>query len=211
MGRLKQGILGGFLGKVGGVVGSNWKGIATMRAMPLSVANPKTAKQVGNRTRFSLVTSLATMVGVDFLRTYWNRGAMQMSGFNAFCQANKDSYNSNGLFYPLVTVMSNGTITPPSMVSQEISAAAKAFHCTLQYPIEGNRLATDVINLVFVNNDGSYAMATPDIPSSQSDFAIDLPDELAQIATNVNVYLVSRRADGTLTSSTRLQNATVTT
>ena len=34
MGRIKQGILGGFSGKVGTVVGSSWKGIAYMRGMP---------------------------------------------------------------------------------------------------------------------------------------------------------------------------------
>ena len=46
MGILKQGILGGFSGKVANVVGTSWKGIAVIKAMPLSVANPKTAGQV---------------------------------------------------------------------------------------------------------------------------------------------------------------------
>ena len=34
MGRIKQGILGGFSGKVGTVVGASWKGKAYMRGMP---------------------------------------------------------------------------------------------------------------------------------------------------------------------------------
>ena len=34
MGKIKQGILGGFNGKVGTVVGASWKGIAYMRGMP---------------------------------------------------------------------------------------------------------------------------------------------------------------------------------
>ena len=45
MGTIKRGILGGFKNKVGSVIGSSWKGIDTMRSMPLSVANPNTAKQ----------------------------------------------------------------------------------------------------------------------------------------------------------------------
>ncbi len=40
MGIIKRGILGGFSNKVANVVGSSWKGINTMRALPLSVANP---------------------------------------------------------------------------------------------------------------------------------------------------------------------------
>lgn len=52
MGKINQGILGGFSGKVGTVVGSFWKGKATMRAMPGHVANPNTAPQQAARARF---------------------------------------------------------------------------------------------------------------------------------------------------------------
>jgi len=40
MGKINQGILGGFSGKVGNVIGGNWKGIDYMRVKPASVANP---------------------------------------------------------------------------------------------------------------------------------------------------------------------------
>ena len=36
MGKIKQGILGGFRGKVGTVVGSYWNGIFYMKALPQS-------------------------------------------------------------------------------------------------------------------------------------------------------------------------------
>ena len=52
MGKINQGILGGFSGKVGTVVGSFWKGKATMRAMPGHVANPNTTLQRAARARF---------------------------------------------------------------------------------------------------------------------------------------------------------------
>jgi hypothetical protein len=42
MGTIKQGILGGFSGKVGTVVGASWKGIAYMRSLPQKVKNPRT-------------------------------------------------------------------------------------------------------------------------------------------------------------------------
>jgi len=54
MGRINQGILGGFSGKVGTVIGSSWKGITFMRARAVNVKNPRTEKQVAQRTKFAL-------------------------------------------------------------------------------------------------------------------------------------------------------------
>ena len=42
MGTISKGILGGFSGKVGTVIGGNWKGIDYMRSIPASVSNPRT-------------------------------------------------------------------------------------------------------------------------------------------------------------------------
>ena len=43
MGKIKQGILGGFKGKVGTVIGASWNGISYMRGLAQSHKNPKTA------------------------------------------------------------------------------------------------------------------------------------------------------------------------
>ena len=56
MGTSHQGIHGGFTGKVGNVIGYQYRGKQVYRSMPTSVANPKTEKQRGNRERFSWVT-----------------------------------------------------------------------------------------------------------------------------------------------------------
>ena len=58
MGKIKQGILGGFRGKVGTVVGASWKGIAYMRGLPQSIKNPKTAAQQAQRAFFREVQDL---------------------------------------------------------------------------------------------------------------------------------------------------------
>ena len=52
MGKIKQGILGGFKGKVGTVIGASWNGIAYMRGLAQSVKNPKTAAQLQQRAFF---------------------------------------------------------------------------------------------------------------------------------------------------------------
>ena len=55
MGTIKQGILGGFSGKVWNIVGASWRGIDYIRSMPASVRNPRTVAQVSQRTRFALI------------------------------------------------------------------------------------------------------------------------------------------------------------
>ena len=52
MGTVKKGILGDFSGKVGSVVGSNWKGIGYIRSLPKKVGNPRTLPQKSHRAKF---------------------------------------------------------------------------------------------------------------------------------------------------------------
>ena len=62
MGKIKQGILGGFRGTVGTVVGSSWNGIAYMKGKPQSVRNPRSDAQVQQRTFFKEVQALVTQL-----------------------------------------------------------------------------------------------------------------------------------------------------
>ena len=67
MGKIKQGILGGFKGKVGTVIGSSWNGIAYMRGLPQSVKNPKTAAQQAQRAFFKEVQDLVGQLSYEQL------------------------------------------------------------------------------------------------------------------------------------------------
>jgi len=51
MGQIKKGILGGFSGTVGTVVGANWKGISYMRSRPQKIKNPRTKAQTEQRAK----------------------------------------------------------------------------------------------------------------------------------------------------------------
>ena len=55
MGTFKKGILGGFSGKVGTVVGSNWRGLDVMRSLPKKSGLSPTPEQVAQRQKFALV------------------------------------------------------------------------------------------------------------------------------------------------------------
>ena len=62
MGKIKQGILGGFRGTVGTVVGSSWNGVAYMKGKPQSVRNPRTDAQVQQREFFKEVQALVAQL-----------------------------------------------------------------------------------------------------------------------------------------------------
>jgi hypothetical protein len=82
MGTIKKGILGGFSGKVGTVVGASWKGISYMRSLPQKVKNPRTEEQMSQRTKFALALGiLKPMTG--FLRTGWKLYAHKQTPMNA--------------------------------------------------------------------------------------------------------------------------------
>jgi hypothetical protein len=96
MGTIKQGILGGFSGKVGTVIGGNWKGIDYMRSKAASVSNPQTEAQLDQRARFAVALKFLQPL-TAFLRVGFKNYAVKMTAFNSAM-----SYNLNnaltGLF-----------------------------------------------------------------------------------------------------------------
>lgn len=96
MGIIRQGILGGFAGTVGAVVGSSWKGIATMRSRPLSVTNPRTNAQINNRTNFKALSALGSSLLSGVIKPLNDRFAQRMSGFNQFMTWNSNVFSNNG-------------------------------------------------------------------------------------------------------------------
>jgi hypothetical protein len=96
MGTIKQGILGGFSGKVGKVIGGTWKGIDYMRGIPSSVANPQTEGQVTQRNKFGACIALAKSVIDSIIRPIWNRKAVKMTGINLFTKTNLPVFNELG-------------------------------------------------------------------------------------------------------------------
>ena len=82
MGKIKQGILGGFKGKVGTVIGSSWNGIAYMRGLPQSQKDPKTAAQIAQRDFFREVQDLVGQLSYEQLVFLFPNSAKGMSRRN---------------------------------------------------------------------------------------------------------------------------------
>lgn len=100
MGVIKQGILGGFSGKVAGIVGSSWKGIAVVKGLPLSVSNPRSEGQVSQRGKMSTAVRYGRDLLAALIQPYWNPFAQRMSGFNLFISTNIASFGATNLETP---------------------------------------------------------------------------------------------------------------
>jgi len=114
MGKISQGVLGGFSGKVGNVVGGSWKGIDYMRIMPASVANPRTQGQVDQRSKFSTVLRFLQPI-TDFLRVGFKLYAKKMTQFNNAMSFNllnaiTGAYPNYSIDYPNALI-SRGNLT----------------------------------------------------------------------------------------------------
>lgn len=63
MGEYNKGILGAFSGKVGPVVGANWRGKDIIRSLPKKSTKEPSEKQLLQRQRFSFATRFVTPLG----------------------------------------------------------------------------------------------------------------------------------------------------
>ena len=86
MGKIKQGILGGFKGKVGTVIGSSWNGIAYMKGQPQSVKDAKSAAQIAQRDFFREVQDLVGQLTAEQLAFLFPSALSGMTRRNAIVQ-----------------------------------------------------------------------------------------------------------------------------
>lgn len=146
MGIIKRGILGGVSNKIGNVVGSSWKGIATLRSLPLSVANPRTKAQRDNRDTFSVMSKLGSEVLATVCQPLWNRDAKQMSGFNAYVKYNKEAFDANPVEWLLNPIMSKGNLSA-DLTNATLPAGGESVTCTW---------STSLVNPQDSNDDVAY-------------------------------------------------------
>jgi hypothetical protein len=153
MGKILQGVLGGFSGKVGNVVGGTWKGIDYMRIKPANVSNPRTAGQVDQRSKFSTTLKFLQSM-TDFLRVGFKLYANKMTQFNAAM-----SYNLNNAItgsYPNFTIdYANALVSRGGLVGAA-NATVSSSDGLVEFTWDdntgsGNAQATDKALLVVYN------------------------------------------------------------
>ena len=82
MGTFTKGILGGFSGKVGTVIGSTWKGITYMKSLPTPRSGPASQAQIEQQARFTLMIKFMQPF-LSFVNTGFKNYGNKMTGFNS--------------------------------------------------------------------------------------------------------------------------------
>jgi len=206
MGKIKRGILGGFSGKVANVIGGSWKGIAYMRAQPLSVSNPNTPAQQTQRGKFDWTRRAASALLSSIVQTFWNQYASAQSGYNLFISRNIDAFDQNGVITGANFNATIGNITPAPISST--SADAVANEVTLNWTDnsgEGTAQATDRAIVVIYNvNEDQWYSSTGSVQRNATTATISNIDQTA--GDNIQIWL-SFRNDNNATGTSDYDNA----
>lgn len=207
MATIKQGILGAFSGKVGSVVGSSWKGIAIMKALPASVANPKTAKQVIQRGKMSSAVEFAKEVLPQVIKPLNDRFVSRMSGYNSFIQQNIKCFEGGELTKP-----EDLQISPrvnKAQLIDGIAAEGKFNKATANFTSdagEGFALPNDVCYYVARYRETGEIWGGK-CEGTRADGAVEfaLPDVMTTVEGTVDLWFSFMRADGTVVFATAYQ------
>jgi len=204
MAKINQGILGGFSGSVANIVGSSWKGIAVMKAKPLSVANPRTALQVAQRAKFKAGSELSTYCKSNIIKPFWDRFAVKMSGVNAWMSENVKNYDSTGLPTLNDLVFSKGNISYQKITVCQYDDTLKQYKIDWDSSLlPSNGLLTDQMAVVVVGEDNEVYAMSDDFSVIRSDDEIVLDELISNPGVTVrNAYLIAKRPDGTIVSDT---------
>lgn len=191
MGTIKKGILGGVSGKVGNVVGGNWKGIDYLRMLPAGVTNPNTELQSTQRLKFSAVLRFLQPL-TEVIRIGFKPLAVKMSAFNAAFSYNYNnaltgSYPSFSIDYPKALI-SRGNLMGalnPACGSTEPAKVSVTWENN-----SGNGMAADTDSAIVVIFNPEYNEAVYLLNAglrSDCSMEIQLPSNYSGI--NVHCYL----------------------
>ena len=202
MGTIKKGVLGGFSGKVGTVVGASWKGIDYIRSLPASVRNPRTEGQVTQRSRFLVTLEFLKAIN-SFIRVGYKTYAIKQSAYNAAMSyivnnAVMGAYPDFEIDFPNVLV-SRGSLKQAEGATATAGAGSMSFAWTDNSGVS-NALATDKAMLLVFNSVKGEAVFNTAAADRSAETA-DLPFPAGWSADTVEVYLGFISNDGLLVAN----------
>lgn len=197
MGRIKRGILGGFHGTVGTVVGASWKGIDYMRSKAESIKNPRTRGQVTQRNRFATTLQFLQPI-TSYIRIGFRPYAVKQTSFNAAMAYNIKNaivgeYPNFELDYSKALV-SRGTLTPVEGANANVTSSGVTFFWR-DNSGTGNALLTDMAMPLLFNKDKEEAVfSTAGGKRFEEETTLTVPADWT--GSKVEAYLGFISADG---------------
>ena len=201
MGTIKQGILGGFSGKVGTVIGSSWKGISYMRGQAQHVKNPRSAGQVDQRSKFNLALNFL-QPNVPYIRIGYKSQAAKQTEFNAAMSyivknAITGTSPNYALDYTKVMVSRGGLTQVTDAAASWAAATSKLTVTWTDNSGVGTALATDKAMPFVYNKDKNETIYNTE-GATRTTHTMDITVPSDWVGDKVEVYLGMVSEDGTL-------------
>lgn len=194
MGKILSGILSPVSGKISGVVGGTWKDVAYLRGY-VKPANPNTAAQQTQRTKFSDAVEFAKPLVGQIFNQYTDKFIKSMSGFNFFIKRNIDEFDGSPVWANLK--ITEGPLSPALMATAIYDDPDVDITWTAN---KGNNGADDdkCFFLVYDKSSGLFRFASGETNRSiQADM---LSFGAGLTATDLQVYLLTAQyVDNVLT------------
>lgn len=197
MGIIKRGILGGFSGKVGNIVGTSWKGRAVIKAMPLSVANPKTTKQVNQRGAMTNCVVAAKEFLGNAIPAICSPFAGDVSGYNLFVKRTIKAFDVTGGFDVTKFKISEGSLGTylNGTITYDISDSEVVFDLSNRESSDYN-VETDLVYIVLWNNTQKKgAMVSKTVAAAFVAEKVEITAGFAEIGDNVSAVVCTKRLD----------------
>lgn len=210
MATIKKGILGGFKGKCANVVGSNWKGKAVMKSLPLRDGWVPSPKQVIQQDNFKYATGIAKFFTTPTLRAVGDRFAKEMSGYNRWMKLNKARFVNSALVDPQLMILGQGGYVVP--------AGACLSFTRLSNVVTAKYTAASLTNSAeYATGDRGYlvAMSASGLAggSISSGFLLNANAQFTfdktTAASTCYIYFVVVREDGSEVSNTLVYSASI--
>lgn len=203
MGKLQGGILGIMTGKVGGVVGSTWKDKNTLRSYRSSIAVNNTAKAVASKQIFAECVAKAIQINGVIGRDLWQRFEKSQSGYNALVAQFRNAYSEAGYLFQSNLILSKGKIEETPILAVSINPVTKDITITWNTATTGYQLPSDIpyVVIMSVDNQVLKAFNGDDLLTKRSDGEIVITNFQQNGSYGKYVYLMFRRNDGTMTST----------
>lgn len=213
MGKISQGILGGFSGKVGTVIGSTWKSVHYMRAIATSVKDSRTEKQLIQRSKFlASINFLKTVT--PFVRIGYRNYAYRQSEFNAaMSYMLKYAVTGDGEQATIdfdKTLLAQGSLTTATDAAVQVEAGKATFTWT-DNSNTGNAVATDKVMVLAYNKDKQETVYNT-AAATRADGTAELVLPASWADNALAVYLAFYSEDGQRVSNSQcLKNDAVST
>lgn len=199
---IKQGILGGFQNKIGSVVGTSWKGIAVMKSKPISVANPRTAGQVAQRTKLTVLTQFLSPILASVIKPFNDRFAVKQSGFNVVTSRNLPFVADNGDIAFASIQLSAGKLSVTDFSLNQVSGGNNSFSAEWE---SGNLnqydLATDELTIAVYNETTGIWIFNEVVGARSVGASTDFFTGEVTAGDQLRAYAQFRRTDGTYVSN----------